>query len=174
MAGIPVGVRQSGSLRPAARRACGGAGADGLFIEPPKRSHMETVTVARDVSASPERVRDAISDVESFMLAAGFDEVDVEGDALRIANHVGLFEIELDLVVEDRADAALAYHQRDGIFREMETVYTVEETADGTHVEATTEYALAAKIVGPVFDGTVVKRQRRKELNAQFDFLDAL
>lgn len=135
---------------------------------------METVTVARDVEASPERVREAISDVESFMLAAGFDEVHVEGDGFRLVNQVGLFEIELDLVVEDHADAALAYRQRDGIFREMETVYTVEATADGTRVEATTEYALAAKLVGPVFDGTVVKRQRRKELNAQFDSLEDL
>ncbi|WP_435101608.1 SRPBCC family protein [Halarchaeum sp. P4] len=137
---------------------------------------MESVTVSRHVAADPERVRAAMTDVGPFMRAAGFDEVHVadDGETFTLVNRVGVVEIELELAVADRPDAAFAYEQRDGIFREMWTAYRVEEADGGTDVTATTEYEVAAKFVGPIFDGTVVKRQRRKELDAQFDYLAEL
>ncbi|MFC7165607.1 SRPBCC family protein [Halospeciosus flavus] len=135
---------------------------------------MESVTVSRQVDADPETVRAAMQDVGEFMRAAGFDEVVVEGDRIELTNRLGLVEIELTLEVVEREGADLAYVQRDGIFREMWTEYRVESADGGTAVEATTEFELAAKFVGPIFDSTVVKRQRRKELTAQFDSLAEL
>lgn len=41
-----------------------------------------------------------------------------------------------------------------------------------TVVSATTEFQLRAPAVGSLLDATVIKRQRRKELNAQFDHLE--
>lgn len=135
---------------------------------------MESVTVTREIEASPDALREKIEDVETFMRAAGFDEVGVDGDTLRIANTAGLFfEIELILEIVERNDAVLAYEQRDGIFEEMTTVYTVEGSDDRSTVRATTEFALDVAFAGPVFDATVVKRQRRAELTKQFDYLES-
>jgi hypothetical protein len=135
---------------------------------------MQSVTVTRDIDASPEALRERIEDVESFMRAAKFDDVAVEGDTVRISNAVGfLFEIELTLELVDRDDAVLAYEQRDGIFDEMWTAYTVEERGDGARVTATTEFAVDVAYAGPAFDATVVKRQRRLELGNQFDYLES-
>lgn len=132
---------------------------------------METVTVTETIDADIDRLRDAITDIGPFMRAAGFDDVTVEGDVVRITNHVGLATVSLTLeVIEDR-DAVLAYEQRDGIFDEMVTRYTLTERPDGVEVTATTEFALEARLVGPVLDATVVARQRRRELTAQFDYL---
>jgi hypothetical protein len=132
---------------------------------------MERVSVSRTFDAGPEAVRDAMGDLEAFMLGAGFDDVTVEGDTITIENRVGLFDIELVLDVVDDG-TALAYEQRDGVFESMRTEYHVEETNGGTTVTATTEYAaLDLAVVGQLLDSTVVDRQRRKELNAQFDWL---
>ncbi len=132
---------------------------------------METVTVTETLDADIDRLRDAITDVGPFMRAAEFDDVTVEGNIVRITNHVGLATIELELEVVEDSDAVLVYEQRDGIFEEMVTRYTLRETPDGVEVQATTEFAVQARLVGPVLDATVVSRQRRRELRAQFDYL---
>lgn len=137
---------------------------------------MESVTVTRDIEASPDALRALITDVGPFMRAAGFDSVEVEDDTIRLGNTVGLFfEVELTLDVVERDDAVLAYEQREGIFDEMTTVYTVEDRGGGDRatVTATTEFAVGVKFAGPAFDATVVKRQRRLELTEQFDYLEA-
>ncbi|MFB6184143.1 MAG: SRPBCC family protein [Haloarculaceae archaeon] len=135
---------------------------------------MQTVSVTRTIDADRDAVEAAMLDVEPFMEAAGFDAVRLDGDALHIENGVGLATIELDLTIVDREGAVLAYVQDDGIFREMETRYTVADTADGVEVEATTTFAVDIDLVGMLLDATVIKRQRRKELTAQFDYLDDL
>ncbi|WP_424002900.1 SRPBCC family protein [Haloarcula salina] len=133
---------------------------------------MERVSLTRTVDADPETVTDLVTDVEPFMRAAGFDDVTVEGDTVVIKNHVGLFQIEL--VVElIETEAVLTYEQREGIFESMTTDYTVEAVDGGTEVTATTEYtALDLPVLGTMIDSTIVSRQRSKELNRQFDWLD--
>jgi hypothetical protein len=134
-------------------------------------SGMERVSLTRTVPANPETVTALITDVEPFMLAAGFDEVTLDGDNLGIMNRVGLFEIELDLEIVE-TDAVLRYEQRQGIFESMITEYTVEAVDAGTEVTATTEYsALDLPVLGEMIDSTVISRQRTKELNKQFDWL---
>lgn len=132
---------------------------------------MQTVSVSRTLGAAPERVREEMTDLEAFMLAAGFTDVTVDGDHLHIENRVGLATVELDLTVVEREGAALAYEQRDGFFERMDTVYTLEPTDSGTEITATTEFALDLALVGAILDATVIKRQRRHELTAQFDWL---
>jgi hypothetical protein len=135
---------------------------------------MHTVGVNRKIAAEPEALRDAIRDVEPFMRAAGFDGVAVDGDSVTITNHVGLLTIELDLRLIDDPDAVLSYEQVNGIFEAMETRYYLEPGPETTTVSAETTYALDASFVGPLLDATVIDRQRRKELNAQFDALESL
>jgi hypothetical protein len=132
---------------------------------------MQSVTVSRVVEADSETLAELVTDVGPFMRAAGFDEVTVDGDRFRIHNHVGLLTIELDLEVVE-SDAALAYEQREGIFESMETRYELDEREDGTELRATTTFALDVALVGEILDATVIKRQRRKELTAQFDYLE--
>lgn len=133
---------------------------------------MQSVTVSRVVEADSETLAELVTDVGPFMRAAGFDEVTVDGDRFTIRNHVGLLTIELDLEVVE-SDAVLAYEQREGIFEAMETRYELEEREDHTEVRAATTFALDIALVGEVMDATVIKRQRRKELTAQFDYLEA-
>jgi hypothetical protein len=133
---------------------------------------MQTVTVTRTLDAPPDEIRDAMLDLEPFTRAAGFDEVDVDGRTIRVANRVGIATIELELAVVDDPDADLAYEQRAGIFESMRTAYTLAPASDGTTVTATTEFALDVAVVGELLDATVIKRQRRKELEAQFDYLE--
>lgn len=132
---------------------------------------METVSLSRSFQGSVEPVREAMLDLQPFMEAAGFDGADIDGDRMTITNNVGLLTIELDLQCVD-TDRALAYEQVDGIFESMSTRYTLEE-GDGTvTVTATTDFALDIDIVGSILDSTVIARQRRKELNGQFDYLE--
>ena len=133
---------------------------------------MESVSVSRTVDADPETVREAMADVQRFMASAGFDEVTVDGDDMTIVNGFGIAAIELDLTLVDRDDAELAYEQEDGIFEAMWTTYEVTTEDSGTRVTATTEFQLDVAVVGAVLDATVIKRQRRKELNTQFDWLE--
>jgi carbon monoxide dehydrogenase subunit G len=133
---------------------------------------MESVSVSRTVDAEPETVREAMADVQQFMASAGFDEVTVDGDDMTIVNGFGIAAIELDLTLVDRDDAELAYEQDDGIFEEMWTTYEVTAEDGGTRVTATTEFQLDVAVVGAVLDATVIKRQRRRELNAQYDWLE--
>ncbi|MXR42250.1 SRPBCC family protein [Halobaculum sp. WSA2] len=135
---------------------------------------MRTVTATRELPAPPDAVREAILDIEPFTRAAGFDEVRVDGRRIEVANDVGITEIALELEVVDDADAVLAYEQREGIFEEMRTTYTAEPTDAGTRVRARTEFALDVPVVGEVLDATVITRQRRAELNAQFDHLESV
>jgi carbon monoxide dehydrogenase subunit G len=135
---------------------------------------MQTVTVARTIAAPAEAVREAILDVEPFMRAAGFDEVTVDGDEIHLVNRVGIATIELTLEIVDDPTAVLAYEQREGIFESMRTEYHLEDTGvEGTRVEASTDFALDVALVGDLLDSTIIRRQRRKELDAQFDHLEA-
>jgi hypothetical protein len=54
----------------------------------------------------------------------------------------------------------------------MGTTYAVRPTDGGTEIEATTEFELDVAVVGDLLDSTVIKRQRRKELTAQFEWLE--
>ena len=135
---------------------------------------MHAVGVSREVAAGPDLLREAIRDVGPFMRAAEFDGVAVDGDLVTITNHVGLLTIELELRLVDDPDAVLAYEQVDGIFEAMETRYYLEPGPDTTTVSAETTYALDAAVVGPLLDATIIDRQRRAELNAQFDSLESL
>lgn len=138
---------------------------------------MTRVSVTEVVDEDAETVRERMHDVEAFMRAAGFDEVRHDGDRVEVANEVGPVTIELDLELYEDPDAELAYRQREGIFEEMVTTYTVRtedgETAgdDATTVEAVTEFSLDVAVVGSFLDSTVIKRQRRRELNAQLAYL---
>jgi carbon monoxide dehydrogenase subunit G len=134
---------------------------------------MQTVTISRRVDAAPDRVRDLMDDLEGFMLAAGFTDVTVNGDEMHLENQVGLATVELGLRLVERDDAALAYEQSEGFFETMTTVYTLESVDGGTEVTASTDFALDLALVGAVLDATVIKRQRRKELEMQFDWLEA-
>lgn len=135
---------------------------------------MNEVTETRHVAASPDAVRDAMADVAEFVESAGFDDVEVDGETIRVANQIGLAEIELELVAVEREDAAVAHEQREGIFEEMWTTYAVEPRADGDEAEVTarTAFSLDVPVVGDVLDATLIERQRRKELRAQLDWLE--
>lgn len=142
---------------------------------------MESISLSREIGAPLDAVRDRILDLETFMYAAEFDEVtvtDPEFDGERatdgrieIANAVGFLRIELALAVLDRPGAVLAYEQRDGIFETMTTEYQLAGNSGKTTVTVTTEFALDASFVGPIFDATVIKHQRRREIENQFDYL---
>jgi hypothetical protein len=133
---------------------------------------MASVTVSRTIDGPRSAVRDAVLDVEPFMRGAGFDEVVVDGDEIRLTNRVGIAEIQLVLERVDVEGAVLAYDQVEGLFESMRTVYTLEDADGGTRIEATTEFALDVALVGEMLDATVIKRQRRKELTAKFDYLE--
>jgi len=133
---------------------------------------METVSVERSIDADAAAVRERMCEIEPFVRAAGFDEVDRDGDRITVANRVGPVEIELVLELSDDPEADLAYRQVAGIFERMTTTYTVHEADDGTTVTARTEFAVDAAVVGSVLDATVIGRQRRRELNAQLDYLE--
>ncbi|AZH25494.1 SRPBCC family protein [Haloplanus aerogenes] len=134
---------------------------------------MQSVTVSRTIDAPRATIQAAMDDLEAFMLAAGFDEVTVDGDEMYLRNRVGIATIELTLECVDVPDAALAYEQREGIFESMRTVYRLDDAGEaGTRVEATTDFALDVALVGDLLDSTIIKRQRHKELDAQFDYLE--
>lgn len=133
---------------------------------------MQSIELSRVVDAPVSRVGDAITDVEPFMRSAGFGEVTHEGDRLDIAKALGLLKISLSLRIVDEPEAVLAYEQVEGVFETMTTAYTLSETSDGTDVTVRTEFALDAP-GGSILDGTIIKRQRRKEIEAQFDYLQA-
>lgn len=133
---------------------------------------MESITLSRTVGAPPNEVRPLIEHVEPFMRAAGFDAVALDGDRLTIENGFAIARIELDLRLVDDPDTVLAYEQVDGIFEEMWTGYEIEATEGGTRVTARTDFALDVSIVGGVLDATIIKRQRTRELRAQFDYLE--
>jgi carbon monoxide dehydrogenase subunit G len=132
---------------------------------------MQRVSIERAIDEPPEAVREALSRVEPFVAASGFDEVTVAGDTVEVANEMGVATIELTLELVDDRDADLAFVQTEGLFEEMAASYVVVPAEGGSLVTATTEFALDVAVVGSVLDATVVKRQRRSELKAQFDWL---
>jgi hypothetical protein len=134
---------------------------------------MQSITVSRRVAASPDRVREAMADLEAFMLGAEFTDVTVEGEEIHLENQVGLATVTLDLRIVDVPGTALAYEQADGFFETMTTEYVLEAVDGGTEITATTEFALDLALVGQILDATVIKRQRRSELESQFDWLES-
>ncbi|MFD1686235.1 SRPBCC family protein [Halobellus litoreus] len=132
---------------------------------------MTSVSVSRVLDEDVEVVRERMHDVETFLRAAGFDEVRRDDSRVVITNEVGPATIELTLEPFDDPDAELAYRQREGIFEEMVTTYTVTSDQASTTVVAETEFSLDVALVGSVLDSTVIKRQRRRELNAQLAYL---
>ena len=133
---------------------------------------MERISISRHFDADPQTVRAAIDETAAFMRGAGFDAVRYDDGDLYIGNRVGLFEIELELDVVPDDEAVLAYEQREGVFESMRTEYHVAAEDGGTTVTAMTDYEmLDLAVVGTLLDASVVRRQRRKELEAQFDWL---
>lgn len=132
---------------------------------------MKSITLTRTIAAPRERVEAEMADLEPFMRAAGFDEVTVEGETMTLAKAVGLLKISLELEILE-TDAALAYEQREGIFESMRTTYELDEGEAGTTVTVETTFALDAP-GGSLLDATVIKRQRTKEIEAQFDYLES-
>ncbi|MFB6183457.1 MAG: SRPBCC family protein [Haloarculaceae archaeon] len=133
---------------------------------------MESLTVSRTLDATVDDVADVMGDTESFVRASGYDEVRTEGGRLHIENRVGIANLELVARIVEEGPS-LEYVQEEGIFEAMRTAYAVEEDDDGVTVTARTEFAVDAGIVGEFLDATVVKRQRRKELTTQLDYLEA-
>jgi hypothetical protein len=125
---------------------------------------MESISLSRTIDAPPDEVRPLIEDAEPFMRAAKF--------ATWSKNGFAIARIELDLRIVDEPDTVLAYEQVDGIFEEMWTGYEIEATEAGTTVTARTDFELDVGLVGGVLDATVIKRQRTRELEAQFDYLE--
>lgn len=134
---------------------------------------MESVTLTRQFDASPAVLEGAITDVEPFMRAAGFDEVVVAAGSVTLRQSLGLANLELVLVERDDAEGTLAYEQESGIFETMETSYVVDETPDGATVTATTQFSLGG-VAGTVLDSTLVKRQRTREFEKQLDYLETV
>ncbi len=132
---------------------------------------MAVVSMDRWFDAPVEAVRPLVEDVERFMAAGQFDEVRLDDGTLHLVNVLGFARIELSLEVMDEPDAALAYRQREGIFEEMETRFTVEAADGGTRVTAVTEFSLGG-VTGTVLDNTIIKRQRKREIANQFDYLE--
>jgi hypothetical protein len=135
---------------------------------------MQSITVSRTIDASPSAVRSKVHDVEPFIRASGFDTVDVDGDTITVANRMGPTTIELTLAVVDDDSSDFAFEQREGLFDEMRTTYTIESTENGCEITATTEFGIDVALVGGLLDATVIKRQRRNELDAQFDWLESV
>jgi hypothetical protein len=133
---------------------------------------MATVSVRRELDVDGETVRERVHDVEAFMRAAGFDEVRRDGRRVGVSNSVGPVTIELELDLYDDPDAELAYRQRECIFESMNTTYAVTDAGDATVVAAQTGFSFDVAVVGSALDATVIKRQRRRELNAQLDYLE--
>jgi hypothetical protein len=132
---------------------------------------MTSVSVSRVLDEGVKAVRERMHDVETFLRAAGFDEVRWDDSRVVITNEVGPATIELTLEPFDDPDAEFAYRQGEGIFEEMVTTYAVTGDQKSTTVVAETEFSLDVAFVGPVLDSTVIKRQRRRELNAQLAYL---
>jgi carbon monoxide dehydrogenase subunit G len=131
---------------------------------------MARVTRTLELDAPVEAVRPLVADAEPFTAAGGFDDVTVDGDRMHLENRLGLATVELDLRLRDD-DVALSYEQVDGMFEEMWTTYEVEAEGDGSVVTATTEFALTDGVLGDVLDATIIRRQRGREIDGQFEYL---
>ncbi len=132
---------------------------------------MAKVEIEWHLEASPQAVRDVVADVESFMLAAGFDEVRVEEERLHLEMVLGIARMDLTLKFIDNHPSVLAYEQIDGIFESMMTYYEVEAEDSGSLIRGVTEFQLGG-VVGSILDATIIKRQRTREFESQFEWLE--
>lgn len=133
---------------------------------------MAAISHSRFVPADPAAVEQAITDdVGAFVSAAGYDSVEVSGDSVDIERQLGLATLALSLRLVEDDEATLAFRQEDGMFEELTMEYLVEPDADGTQLSAQTEFTLGG-VTGSVLDETIVRRQRTKELEAQFDYVE--
>ncbi|MFB6085842.1 MAG: SRPBCC family protein [Halodesulfurarchaeum sp.] len=133
---------------------------------------MESVTVKRPFTAPKSAVREVIlGDISAFVRASGFDRVHVEGGSYSVSRDIGFatFELTLDRV---ESESLLAFEQTEGIFDRMWTEYRLERTEQGCEAIATTEFTLGG-VLAPVLDGTMIKSQRKREFELQFDHVES-
>lgn len=133
---------------------------------------MARVTASRTFASPPNTVRDEIRhDPGSFVDAGGFDSVEVLDDRMRMQRSLGFATLELIVRIDEQADAVLAFDAVDGIFERMRTEYHVEVDDGGSRVTATTDFTLGG-VFGTVLDATLVSKQRKREFEEQFDYLE--
>jgi hypothetical protein len=133
---------------------------------------MASVTRSRFLQADPETVEDVITDdVLGFIRAAGYDSVSVDGDRIGIERRLGLATLSLTLRPIDADESTLAFEQESGLFEEMTMHYVVESTDGGSELTAITEFTLGG-VTGSVLDDTVVRRQRKSEIEDQFAYVE--
>lgn len=133
---------------------------------------METVTVKRSLPASKSAVRELVrSDIPAFIRASGFDRVHVDGESYTVSRDIGFatFELTLDRV---ESESLLEFEQVEGMFDRMWTEYRLEAIELGCELIATTEFTLGG-VLGPVLDGTMIKSQRTREFELQFDYVES-
>ena len=132
---------------------------------------METVTVSRTFPVSPAAVRETIlEDVPAFVRASGFDRVAVDDEQITLARDVGLASFELTLETRE-TEHVLAFEQVEGIFDTMWTEYQVQAAGEGATLTATTDFTLGT-VLGPVLDGTMIRKRRTEEFEAQMEYLE--
>lgn len=135
---------------------------------------MESVSRSRFLDADPDVVESALTDdVAAFVGAAGYDSVRVEEGRLELEQTLGLATLSLTLREIDESDVTLALQQEAGHFETMVTEYDVRPADGGTQLWARTEFTLGG-VVGSVLDETVVSRQRGREFEAQFDYVEGI
>lgn len=135
---------------------------------------MDMATVSRSRVLAVERgavERVITDDVVAFMQAAGYDSVQCEDGRLELEQTLGLANFSLTLRIADDSEAVLALEQVEGHFEAMTTTYDVESVNEGTELTARTEFTLGG-VVGSVLDETLIRRQRGRELETQFDYVE--
>lgn len=134
---------------------------------------MTSVTASRTYASPPNTVREEIRDnLASFVDAGGFDSVEVEDGRMRMKRSLGFATIELTVRLDAEADAVLAFEAVEGIFERMRTEYHVHADDGGSRVTASTDFTLGG-VFGTVLDATLVSKQRKREFEEQFDYLEA-
>ena len=133
---------------------------------------MPRVRVERRFAAPPETVRSLIEQNQDGLLrASGFESIERDDDRLEVSRRLGFATLSLTLEMDHDADAVVAFEAVDGIFERMRTEYTVEPAGSGTVVRAWTDFTLGG-VAGSALDAPLVSRQRRREFEKQFDFLE--
>lgn len=133
---------------------------------------METVTVKRAFEAPETLVHDIIlEDIPAFIRASGFDSVTVDGESYTVSRDIGFatFELTLERI---ESEQLLEFEQVDGLFDRMWTEYRLDPTSEGCEVLARTEFTLGG-VLAPVLDGTMIKTQRNREFELQFDYVES-
>ena len=133
---------------------------------------METVTVKRAFDAPETLVCDIIiQDLPAFIRASGFDRVTVDGGSYTVSRDIGFatFELTLERI---ESEQLLEFEQVQGIFDRMWTEYRLKGTPEGCELIATTEFTIGG-VLAPVLDGTMIKTQRTREFELQFDYVES-